>query len=129
MMICSLDKYDLIDLDAFNADASIVGKQLVSSSFSSLPQAISTVPPPAAAVALGGFTPHTMNENYFSKQEIAGYHPIFGYYLVTLLPSQVLHTNSRPAVPTLPPLLQPTLDHRIKTLPAGLLFCPTLPPI
>ena len=129
MTMCGSDKYDPIDLDAFNADASAVGRQPVSSSFSSSLQATSTVLPPAAAVAPGGFTPHAVSGNYLPKQEIAGYHPIFGYYPVTSLPPQVPHTNSSPAVPTLPPIPQPTPDRGIETPPAGLPFCPTLPPI
>ena len=117
--MCGSDEYDPIDLDAFNADASVVGKQSVSSSFSSPLQAISAFLLPTSTVAPG---PSTI-------QEIARYYPIFGYYLVTLLPLQVPSSNSRPAVPILTPMLRLTLDHGIETPPSALPFCLPLLPI
>lgn len=62
-------------------------------------------------------------------QEIARYHPIFGFYLVIPLPPQVLALNSSPAVPILTPIPRSTLDHGIETLLTSLSFCPTLLPI
>lgn len=129
MIIYSLDKYDPINLDIFNADVSTVGKQPVFSSFSSLSKIILIVPSLTAAVTLSGFTPHAVSRNYLQEQEIARYHLIFGYYPVTLLSPQVPHTNSSSTIPTLPPMPRLTSDHRIETLPTSLLFCLTLPPI
>lgn len=127
--ICGLDKYDPIDLDAFNADAFARGRQLILSFLSSSLQAMSTFPLSAsAAITPGRFSTHARSGSYYRQEpKVAGYHPIFGFYPVIPLLLQVSQSNLSLTLPTLTPM--PTTDHGTGVPPAGLLFHPILLPI
>lgn len=77
IIIYSSDKYDLIYLYAFNTNASIIGRQLVFSFFSSPLRAKFIILPLTAKVVCSRIIAYT--GNYYLEQEITSYYSIFYY--------------------------------------------------